>query len=163
MAVHFHTGAGVGAYFDLTGADPLNLEPVFDDPALRKTKFVLLHGGWPFEKSTGFLLSKPNVYADFSYQSFLLSPEMLSQTIKTWLIMAPEKVLFATDAAAITPEVNWEEVGWLSNRTGRRALAIAITELLREGEITRPRAMQIAQMVLRDNAMKLYGTGLGHA
>ncbi|AIE86480.1 hypothetical protein OP10G_3112 [Fimbriimonas ginsengisoli Gsoil 348] len=88
---------------------------------------------------------------------------MLSQTIKTWLIMAPEKVLFATDAAAITPEVNWEEVGWLSNRTGRRALAIAITELLREGEITRPRAMQIAQMVLRDNAMKLYGTGLGHA
>ena len=157
LAVHFHTGAGVGAYFDLAGADPLKLEPVFDDPALRKTRFVLLHGGWPFEKSTGFLLSKPNVYADFSYQTFLFSPRQLSQTLKSWLILVPEKVLFATDAATISPEVNWEEVGWLSNRTARRALALALTDLMREGEISRPRAIELARMVLRKNAIKLYG------
>jgi hypothetical protein len=156
LAVHFHTGAGVGAYFDLAGADPLKLEPVFDDPALQKTRFVLLHGGWPFEKSTGFLLSKPNVYADFSYQTFLFSPGQLSQTIKTWLTLVPEKVLFATDAATISPEVNWEEIGWLSNRTARRALALALTEMMREGEISRARASELARMVLRGNAIKLY-------
>ena len=157
LAVHFHTGAGVGAYFDLAGADPLKLEPVFDDPALRKTRFVLLHGGWPFEKSTAFLLSKPNVYADFSYQTFLFTPRQLSLTIKTWLTLVPEKVLFGTDAAAITPEVSWEEVGWLSNRTARRALALALTDLMREHEITPSRALVLARMVLRDNAIRLYG------
>jgi hypothetical protein len=156
LAVHFHTGAGVGAFFDLAGADPLKLEPVFDDPALQKTRFVLLHGGWPFEKSTAFLLSKPNVYADFSYQTFLFTPRQLSQTIKTWLVLVPEKVLFATDAATITPEVNWEEIGWLSNQTGRRALALALTDMMREGEITRGRASELARMVLRNNAIRLY-------
>jgi predicted TIM-barrel fold metal-dependent hydrolase len=117
---------------------------------------VLLHGGWPFEKSTAFLLSKPNVYADFSYQTFLFTPRQLSQTIKTWLVLVPEKVLFATDAATITPEVNWEEIGWRSNQTGRRALALALTELMREGEITRGRASELARMVLRNNAIRLY-------
>src|SRR5260221_13716915 len=120
LAVHFHTGAGVGAYFDLAGADPLKLKPVFDDPELRKTRFVLLHGGWPFEKSTAFLLSKPNVYADFSYQTFLFTPRQLSLTIKTWLVLVPERGLFATDAATISPEGNWEEGGGLANRVARR-------------------------------------------
>ena len=48
MAVHLHTAAGAGGYFDVSGANPLNLEPVLNDPALRKTKFVMVHGGWPF-------------------------------------------------------------------------------------------------------------------
>src|SRR5262249_9644168 len=40
MAVHIHTMAGAGGYFDVAGANPLNLEPLFDDPALRRTRFV---------------------------------------------------------------------------------------------------------------------------
>ena len=157
LSVHFHTGAGVGAFYDLNGADPLKMEPVFDDPSLAKTKFVIIHGGWPFQNSTAFLLSKPNVYADFSYQTFMLTPRELSRTIKTWLTLVPEKVLFATDSATITPEVNWEEIGWLSNRTARRALGLALTEMMRDGDITRPRAMELIHMVMRGNAIQLYG------
>ena len=41
MAVHIHTEAGAGSYFDVAGANPLNLESVLDDPGLRKTKFVI--------------------------------------------------------------------------------------------------------------------------
>jgi len=156
LPVHLHTGAGVGADYELAGSDPLKLEEAFDAPELRKTKFVLLHGGWPFEKNTAFLLSKPNVFADFSYQAFLFSPAMLSQTLKTWLILAPSKVLFATDSAMIDPEIGWEEVGWLSNRTGRTALGLALSQLVEEGEISRARALQEAHMVLKDNAAKLY-------
>jgi hypothetical protein len=33
---------------------------------------------------------------------------------------------------------------------------MALTDLLQAGEITVPRANQIARMVLRENAMKLY-------
>ncbi|HEX8719369.1 MAG TPA: amidohydrolase family protein [Pyrinomonadaceae bacterium] len=157
MAVHIHTGNGVGAYFNVNGSDPALLEPALNDPALRKTNFVLVHGGWPFAEAAGALILKPNVYADFSAQTFFRSPHALGRTLRDWLEFAPDKVLFATDAFVLTPEVGWEEVGWLSNRTGREALALALTGMLRDGEITRERASELARMVLRDNAAKLYG------
>ncbi len=45
LPVHIHTGAGCGTYFNLYGSEPMRLESVFNDPSLRKTKFVMLHGG----------------------------------------------------------------------------------------------------------------------
>jgi len=47
LAVHIHTGAGCGGYFDIAGSNPELLDSVLDDPTLRQTKFVLLHGGSP--------------------------------------------------------------------------------------------------------------------
>lgn len=157
MAVHTHTGAGVGGYFGMSGSNPALMESVFNDPSLRKTNFVIIHGGWPFTEQTAAMLLKPNVYADFSAQTFARSPHALAQTLRGWLELAPEKVMFATDAFVMTPEVGWEEVGWLSNRTGRQALAIALTGMMRDGEITRARASELARMVMRDNAATLYG------
>jgi predicted TIM-barrel fold metal-dependent hydrolase len=157
LAVHIHTGAGVGAYFGVNGSNPALLEPALNDPALHKTSFVLIHGGWPFAEQAGALILKPNVYADFSAQTFLRSPNALAATLRAWLEFAPDKVMFGTDAFALTPEVGWEEVGWLSNKTGRQALAIALTGMLRDGEITRARASELARMVMRDNAARLYG------
>jgi hypothetical protein len=36
-------------------------------------------------------------------------------------------------------------------------LKLALTAMMRESEITEDRAMELARMVLRDNARKLYG------
>ena len=47
----------------------------------------------------------------------------------------------------------------LAARSGREALAIALTGMLRDGEITRERALELARMVLRENAIRLYGLG----
>jgi uncharacterized protein len=41
--------------------------------------------------------------------------------------------------------------------TGREALGLALTGMLRDNEITRERAVDLARMVLRENARKLYG------
>ena len=68
MAVHIHSNAGGGGYFDVGGGNPMNLEPTLNDPELRKTKFVMLHGGWPFTREITALLTKPNAYLDFSAQ-----------------------------------------------------------------------------------------------
>jgi hypothetical protein len=157
MAVHIHTEAGAGGYFDVAGANPLNLESVLDDPDLRKTKFVMLHGGWPFIGEITALLTKPNAYLDFSAQDLARTPEALSHTLREWLEFVPEKILFATDAYPYIPEMGWEESGWIAARTGRQALAIALTGMMRDGEITRGRASELARLVLRDNARTLYG------
>jgi predicted TIM-barrel fold metal-dependent hydrolase len=157
LAVHIHTGAGCGSYFDLAGANPSLLDSVLNDPSLRKTNFVLVHGGaGPYTKVTSFLLSKPNVYTDFSEQDWMLSPRALSAVLRDWLEWYPEKVLFGTDLFPGTPEIDWEEIGYMTSTTGRQALALALTGMVNDGEITRERALVLARMVLRGNALKLY-------
>jgi predicted TIM-barrel fold metal-dependent hydrolase len=158
LAVHFHTGFGCGTYFALGGANPVLLESLFNDPALRKTNFVMLHGGaGPYSKQAAYLLAKPNVYADFSEQTWLTSSRKLSEVLRDWLESFPEKILFGTDLYPNTPEINWEEVGWQTSHSAREALAIALTGMMQDGEITRVRALELARMALHDNAAKLYG------
>jgi len=156
LAVHIHAAAGAGGYFDVAGANPILLESLFDDPKLRSVNFAMLHGGWPFTHQVTPLLSKPNAYADFSQQTFMNYPRAVSQVIREWLEYAPEKVLFATDAYPFSEEMGWEEAGWVASTTGRQALGLALTEMMHDGEITRERALELARMVLRDNARKLY-------
>jgi predicted TIM-barrel fold metal-dependent hydrolase len=69
----------------------------------------------------------------------------------------PDKILFGTDAFSFGPEVDWPEVAWLSNTSARQALALALTGMMNDHEITRARALELAQMALRENAVKLYG------
>jgi predicted TIM-barrel fold metal-dependent hydrolase len=156
LAVHIHVFEGVGGYYKQTGSNPLLLESAFNDPVLRKTNFVIIHGGYPFTKETGSLLSKPNVYADFSAQTFLIYPRELSEVLRNWLEAYPDKILFGTDAFSFGPEVDWPEVAWLSTTTARQALALALTGMMNDREITRAQAVELAQMVLRENAIKLY-------
>ncbi len=121
LKVHIHTGVGPDPYFNISGSNPMLLESVFNDPDQRNTKFVLIHGGWPFDKEAGAMLHKPNVYADFSAQTFFRSAHALSKTIRAWLEFYREKVLFGTDAIGISPLINWEEYAWLSTKTARNA------------------------------------------
>jgi len=158
MAVHLHTGGGCGGYFQMEGANPLLLDSVFNDPTLRKTNFVMLHGGaGGFEQLVPYLLMKPNVYADFSEQTWMTSPRHIAASIRFMLEFYPDKVLFGTDLYPLTPQVNWEETGYQTETAGRTALAIALTGMMQDGEITRAQASEFARKVMRDNAIKLYG------
>jgi len=156
MAVHIHCIEGAGGYYRQSGSNPLLLETAFNDPTLRKTNFVVIHGGYPFTQEMRSLMSKPNVYADFSAQTFFMYPRELSAILRNWLEFYPGKVLFGTDAFSFGPEVDWPEVAWLSNTTARQALALALTGMMNDGEISRERALGLARMVLRENAIKLY-------
>jgi len=162
LPVHIHTGGGCGSYFMLMGSNPALLETVLNDASLRKTNFVLIHAGaGAFTKYANYLLMKPNVYADFSEQTWLISTRRLSDSIRDLLEWYPEKVMFGTDLYANTPEINWEEIGWQTTQSSREALAIALTGMMQDGEITRERALELAHMALHDNAAKLYGWNVG--
>ena len=158
MPVHFHTGGGCGGYFNLQGSNPVLLESLFNDPSLRKTNFVMVHAGaGNYDTLVPSLLMKPNVYADFSEQTWIIAPHHMSQAIRYMLESYPERVMFGTDLFPGTPQIDWEEIGYQTVEGGRSALALALTGMLRDGEITRAQATSIAHMVLSDNASKLYG------
>ena len=160
MPVHIHALDTFGGFYSSRGSAPHQLEPTFNDSTLRGTSFVMIHGGWPLYAQTQSMLSKPNVYADISMMVLLAEQRELANALRSWLTAWPEKVLFGTDAFDGGPDQGWEEGVWLGASTARRALALALTGMMRDGEIDRPRAEALARMVLHDNATKLYGTSL---
>jgi predicted TIM-barrel fold metal-dependent hydrolase len=157
MAVHLHALAGAGGYFNIAGVNPLLLEPLFDAVRLRKTQFVMLHGGWPFVHEVGALLQKPNAYLDLSQQSLIIPPRTLAGWLREWLELFPDKILFATDGYPYTDSLGWEESSFIASRNIRQAIGLALTGMLRDHEISREQAAALARGVLHDNAAKLYG------
>ncbi len=156
MAVHIHSFNGPGNFYRAAGSDPLFLESAFNDPTLRDTKFVMVHGGGVYASHAGAMLWKPNVYLDMSAMTLIDTPAKLAEVLRDWLLQYPEKVLFGSDAAAFAPDAGWELAAWIATTTGRQALAIALTDMMRNGEVTRARAEEIATMVMRTNAGTLY-------
>lgn len=156
LAVHLHVLEMFGGFYDAAGATPNRLEPVFNDSTLRGTSFVLIHGGWPAVGETEAMLGKPNVYTDISMMDQILGAAELAQVLRQWLTRWPDKVLFGTDAFEGGPDQGWEEGAYVAATTARRALGMALTGMLKDGEIDAARARALARMVLRDNAVALY-------
>ncbi|MFI5312357.1 MAG: amidohydrolase [Gemmatimonadales bacterium] len=156
LAVHIHVTDIAGGFYSARGSDPHLLESAFNDSTLRGANFVIVHGGWPLVAQTMSMLGKPNVYADISMMDLVLSPAELARALRLWLGEWPDKVLFGTDAFDGGPEQKWEQGAWLASTTARQALGMALTGMMRDGEITRERAEQFARMVMRENALGLY-------
>jgi predicted TIM-barrel fold metal-dependent hydrolase len=156
LTIQIHTLETFGGFYTAAGAAPHLLEPMFNDSTLRATRFVIVHGGWPLIGETQAQLAKPNVYADISMMDVILSPAQLAGVLRQWLGEWPEKILFGSDAFDGGPEQGWEQVAWVGSTTARRGLAMALTGMMRDGEISRSRAEALARMVMRENAMKAY-------
>ena len=163
MAVHIHAFEGAGGFYRAAGSDPLLLEPALNDSTLRGTHFVILHGGGNFAAHTSALLWKPNVYTDISLMAVDYPPTRLAQVLLTWLVEFPDRVLFGTDAFDSGPDAGWDVAAWVGTHTARRALGLALTTLMRNGDLTRERAEAVATMVMRGNAARLYHIGTDEA
>src|SRR5260370_27807871 len=100
---------------------------------------------------------KHNVYADFSEQTWLISTRALSQVIRDFLEWYPEKIMFGTDLYPNTPEIDWESIGWQASHSAREALAIALTGIIQDCQITREGPMELAHLAIHDNAPHPYG------
>jgi predicted TIM-barrel fold metal-dependent hydrolase len=160
MAVHIHSFEGAGGFYVASDSDPLLLESTFNDPSLRATKFVIIHGGGMYADHTAAMLAKANVYADMSLIELMYPRAKVAGILRNWLTQYPEKVLFGTDASPFSPDAGWDVAAVAGSASAREALGLALTAMIQAGEVTRPRAEEIAAMVLRTNAGKLYNLSL---
>ncbi|MGZ3445670.1 MAG: amidohydrolase family protein [Myxococcaceae bacterium] len=159
LVVHVKTGMSRDATGIVGNGNPILLGPTIADPTLSKTRWLLVHGGFPFDKETGPMLLRPNVYADVSVQDLVRSPTELGESLRRWFELAPERVCFATDAASdpSAPQLRWPELTFLGAETTRAALSIALSRLITDGLVTKAQALEIGKGVLRDNALMLHG------
>jgi uncharacterized protein len=157
LPVHFHSAVGIGDYFSLRNGNPLNLENVLRDPRYAKTKFVLIHGGYPYTLEMIWLTAAKNVYTDSSLVGYYVYPSELKNILKQWISLYPERMMFGSDAFPFNDAVGAEETFWLAARSARTAIAAALAELVAEGAFTEEKALELARMYLHDNAAHLYG------
>jgi uncharacterized protein len=157
LAMHFHTAVGIGDYFSLRQGNVLNLENVVRDARYKNVIFVLVHGGWPYEREAALLTAVKNVYLDTSFQSEMLYPSQFKMVLKQFLTLYPDKMMFGSDAFPFNDALGAEESMWLAARTSRTGLAAALAELVDEGAISEAKALELAHGYLHDNAVKLYG------
>lgn len=157
LPMHFHTAVGIGDYFSLRQGNVLNLENVLRDARYKNIIFVLLHGGWPYEREAALLTAVKNVYLDTSFQSELLYPSQFKEVLKQLLTLYPDKMMYGSDAFPFNDALGAEESFWLAAHTTRTALAGALAELVSEHAISEDKALELAHLYLHDNAAKLYG------
>ncbi len=157
LPMHFHTAVGIGDYFSLRQGHVLNLENVVRDPRYKNTIFVLVHGGWPYEREAALLTAVKNVYLDTSFQSEMLYPSQFKEVLKQLITLFPDKMMYGSDAFPFNDALGAEESFWVAAHTSRTALAAALAELVSERAITEDQAIEIAHLYLHDNAAKLYG------
>jgi hypothetical protein len=157
LPVHFHSAVGIGDYFSLRNGNPLNLENVLRDPRYAKTKFVLIHGGYPYTLEMIWLTAAKNVYTDSSLVGYYVYPSELKNILKQWISLYPERMMFGSDAFPFNDTVGAEDTFWLAARSARTAIAAALAELVAEGAFTEEKALELARMYLHDNAARLYG------
>jgi len=77
--------------------------------------------------------------------------------LQEWLETYPDKVMFGTDGYPFSESLGWEEATWIAAHNARLALGLALTGMWHDRQINRARAAEIAHMVLRGTAAKLYG------
>jgi uncharacterized protein len=156
LPVHVHSAVGIGDYFNLSESNIMNLENILRDPRYSKVTFVMIHGGYPYDRQAIWLTSAKNVYLDSSETEILLYPSEFKNTLKQWLETFPEKITFGTDAFPYNNVLGAEESYWLGVQSSRTALAAALAEMISMGEVSEAQAMQMAHGYLHDNAVGIY-------
>jgi hypothetical protein len=156
LPVHIHSAVGIGDYFNLSESNALNLENILRDPRYSNVTFVLIHGGYPYDRQAIWLAAAKNVYLDTSETEILLYPSEFMHTLKYWLETFPEKITFGTDAFPYNEVLGAEESYWLGVQSSRTALAAALAEMISMGEVSETQALQMARGYLHDNAVSLY-------
>src|SRR5260370_31631413 len=94
IPVHIHSAVGIGDYFNLSEGNIFNLENILRDPRYASTVFVMIHGGYPYEREAILLAAAQNVYLGSSLIEILMYPSQLKNSLKVWLHSFPPKTTF---------------------------------------------------------------------
>jgi hypothetical protein len=160
LQVHIHSAVGSGNYYHLSEGNAMDLENILRDPRYKEITFIMIHGGYPYDQQAIWLAALPNVYLDSSEFSLLVSPQEYSHILQRWLEIFPEKIVFGSDAFPYSREVNVPATYWLAVKTAQTAMAAALAEMVSTGQVTEPRALEIARGYFHDNTARLFGIEL---
>ena len=149
LPYQIHVGYGSWQRNVVDRANPLMLNPLIE--AHRDTRFVLLHGGYPFigEMAT-MAKNHPNVYIECGWLAYI-APAVYRRAMSEWLDAVPATKLLGFSADCTHVE---QTLGALI--LTRRQLALALADKIRDADWSTPLAEYVGRRVLYQNARDLY-------
>ena len=135
--------------------NPILLTPLFNEPEMQQTRFVLVHSGYPYCTEAGYMTSAyPNLMLDLSLM-IPWSSIGIAGRIEQILESAPtSKIMYGSDG------IQAPELYWMSAKLGRRALGQVLDKLIATAAIDAEEAREIAEAILFRNAERCYGIRL---
>ena len=154
LPVIYHTGYE-GTWVDFRAADTRALVPVL--MRYRDVSFEIYHAGTVWDRELGMIaLAFPNVWLNQCW-AHALSREMARAALDGWLDMLPANRIIAWGGDAHTQVES--VLGDLAQV--RETLALLLARRVREGALSESRAIDVAMLLLYDNARRLYRLDLG--
>ena len=149
LPYQIHVGYGSWQSNITAGANPLLLNPLIE--AHRATKFVLLHGGYPFTNEMGTLAKNhPNVFIEAGWLAYI-SPRAYEQALGDWLDSVPMNKILAFGADCLHVE---QSLGALL--LARQIIARVMVTKTADSNWEDALALDCAARLLSGNAAELY-------
>jgi predicted TIM-barrel fold metal-dependent hydrolase len=160
LPFQMHSGAGGGGEGGFTREnDPSLFDRLLWHPDVKTTKVVILHGGYPYCREAGFMVSgfgrRPrSVYLDTGIMWAdhpTPNASYLVHILREWLEMGlSSKLIYGSDATSPFKL-------WMSAMDFREDLYTALKGMIDEGLISESQALSMAEQILRGNAETVYG------
>jgi predicted TIM-barrel fold metal-dependent hydrolase len=147
LPYQIHTGDG-----RIQGSSPMLLVDMIE--ANPKTKFVLMHGGFPWVGETGAIAFEEmdrakNVWIDSCWPP-TISYTMAKRAFHEWLELVPyDRILWGSD-------LHHAEGIYAATEFTRRCLGEVLAEKVALGDLTEQQATQIGKRIMRDNALEVF-------
>ncbi len=149
LPVQIHTGLQAGNGNLITNSKPTHLNNLFHQyPGV---KFCVFHGSYPYGGELSVLAKNfPNVFIDMTWTQ-IISPYYSERYLHEWLETVP-----ANKIMAFGGDYGTVEGVYAHSVMARRVVSKVLTEKVASGYITEAEAIDIANRILRENAMEIF-------
>jgi predicted TIM-barrel fold metal-dependent hydrolase len=136
-------------------ANPIEMTLFLNQPQMDQVRFVLVHGGYPFNTEAGYITSiYPHVFLDLSLM-IPWSSIGVARRIEETLEFAPtSKIMYGSDGIMVP------ELFWISAHIARKALGKVLDRIIDEEIVDAGEAEEIARDILHRTAERVYNVRL---
>lgn len=143
LPFQIHTGSG-----RIPDTNPMLLMNLLE--AFPNTKFILLHGGYPWiSEIPAMYMRAKNLWGDLSWLPNI-SYSMAKRALHEWLDVIPSnRIMWGGDCVHV-------EGIYGTVKITRRCIAEVLAERITKGQLSESQACRIGKQILRDNALELF-------
>jgi len=149
LPVQIHTGLLAGNRNEIRNSRPTDLTNLF--LAYPDVRFCIFHSSYPYGRELSVLAKNyPNVYIDMCW-SQIISPYYCERFLHEWLETVP-----ASKIMAFGGDYNRVESVYGHSVMAREVVAKVLVEKVEGGYFTEDEAIDVAQRLLRENALEIF-------
>ncbi len=149
LPIQIHTGLHAGNGNTITNSKPTHLSNLFFE--YPDIDFILFHGGYPYGGELATLAKNfPNVFIDMCW-TYVISPSYSERYLHEWLETIP-----ANKIMAFGGDYDFVEAVYAHSVMARQIIAKVLIEKVRTRYLTEDEAIDIAKMILRENALRIF-------